>query len=274
VDIDEYVDSISKLDVEQKSKLHLVLKSHPTLFGGGLRELKVKPIHLKLKPGTQPYHVRAYPVPKAYETTTRKEIERLTAIGVLAKDHNSSWAAATFIHVRVLTDFRKLNAVLLRHPYPLPKISDLLKKLQKLTHATAIDLRMGYYHIPLDEESQALCTTILPWGKYRYRKLPMGIASAPDIFQSIMDELLGDLEFVRVYIDDIIIVSDGALEDHIDKLSQVLTRLEMAEFRANVRKCFFVEDELEYLGYLLTRNGIAHQPKKVEAIMRINPSRM
>jgi hypothetical protein len=62
----------------------------PTLFGGGLGELKVKPIHLKLKPGAQPYHARAYPVPKAYEKTTRKEIDRLTDIGVLTKDHNSS----------------------------------------------------------------------------------------------------------------------------------------------------------------------------------------
>ena len=164
-----------------------------------------------------------------------------------------------------------MNAVLLRHPYPLPKISDLLQKLQGFTYATAIDLSMGYYHIPLDEESQKLCTTILPWGKYQYKKLPMGIASAPDIFQSIMDDLLGDLEFARVYIDDILIVSDGTFEDHMDKLNQVLGRLEMAGFRANVRKCCFAEDELEYLGYLLTRHGIAPQPKKVEAILRINP---
>ena len=91
------------------------------------------------------------------------------------------------------------------------------------------------------------------------------------VLQSIMDELLGDLEFFRVYIDDILIVSDGSYEDHLEKMEQVLGRLERAGFRANVRKCFFAEDELEYLGYLLTRHGIAPQPKKVEAIMRINP---
>jgi Reverse transcriptase (RNA-dependent DNA polymerase)/Aspartyl protease len=242
VDIDEYVEGVNKLNGDQKLHLKRILKSHPKLFGGGLGELNVKPVHLELKQGAQPYHAREYPVPQVYEKTTRKEIDRLTDIGVLVKDHNSPWAAATFIQpkktgeVRVLTDFRKLNAVLLRHPYPLPKISDLLQKLQGFTYATAIDLSMGYYHIPLDEESQQLCTTILPWGKYRYRKLPMGIASAPDIFQSIKDELLGDLEFVRVYIDDILIVSDGTFEDHMDKLNQVLARLETAGFRANVRK--------------------------------------
>ena len=55
----------------------------------------------------------------------------------------------------------------------LPKISDLLYKPQGFTYTTAIDLSMGYYHIPLDEEAQKLCTTTLPWGKYRYRKLPI-----------------------------------------------------------------------------------------------------
>jgi hypothetical protein len=179
VDIDEYLDSIIKLDDGQNSKLRLVLKCHPTLFGGGLRVPNLKPIHLDPIPGAKPFHARAYTVPHVYEKTTRKEIDRLTEIGVLAKDHQSPWAAATFIQpkktgdVRVLTDFRTLNALLRTHPYPFPKISDLSQKLQGFTYVTAIDLNMGYYHFPLDEESQKFCTTILPWGKYRYRKLPM-----------------------------------------------------------------------------------------------------
>jgi hypothetical protein len=75
--------------------------------------------------------------------------------------------------VRILTDFRRLNAVLKRK--------------------MAIDLSMGYYHIPLDDESAWLCTTILPWGKYQYQKLPMGIKNSPDIFQSIMNDIFHDL---------------------------------------------------------------------------------
>ena len=197
----------------------------------------------------------------------------------MERSHESEWAAPTFIQpkktgdIRVLTDFRRLNAVLKRKPFPLPKISDLLLKLNGFRYATAIDLSMGYYHIPLDEESQALCTTILPWGKFRYKRLPMGISNAPDIFQSIMSELLGDMDFVRVYIDDILIISDGTFEDHMAKLNQVLTRIETKGFRANVRKCFFARPSLEYLGYWLTRQGVQPQPKKVEAICRISAPR-
>ena len=67
----------------------------------------------------------------------------------------------------------------------------MLQKLEQFSYATALDLSMGYYHIPLDKQSQELCTTILPWGKYSYAKLPMGLCNAPDIFQAIMNELLG-----------------------------------------------------------------------------------
>jgi hypothetical protein len=250
IDTDDYVESLSKLTEQEKDELKTVLRSHPTLFGGGLGTLNVKPIHLEIHDGAKPFHARAFPVPHAYEATTRKEIQQFCDIDVMEKTHESEWAAPSFIQpkktgdVRVLTDFRKLNAVLKRKPFPLPKISDLLLKLKKFRYATAIDLSMGYYHIPLDEASEELCTTVLPWGKYRYKQLPMGIASAPDIFQSIMDQILGDLEFSRVYIDDILITSDGTFQDHMAKLDEVLSRLEEAGFRANVRKCFFAEDEL------------------------------
>ena len=279
VDIDEYIETLDHLSLSEKVRLNQTLQAHPTLFGGGLGTLKVRPVHLEIKPGSKPYHSRAFAVPQAYERGTRKEINRFCGIGVMERSHESEWAAPTFIQpkktgdIRVLTDFRRLNAVLKRKPFPLPKISDLLLKLNGFRYATAIDLSMGYYHIPLDEESQALCTTILPCGKFRYKRLPMGISNAPDIFQSIMSELLGDMDFVRVYIDDILIISDGTFEDHMAKLNQVLTRIETKGFRANVRKCFFARPSLEYLGYWLTRQGVQPQPKKVEAICRISAPR-
>jgi hypothetical protein len=181
VDIDTHVQELDHLSTDEKSQLTIVLKSHPTLFGGGLGILKVRPISLELKPGAKPYHAKQYPVPQAYEGTTKREIQRLCDLGILKRDHDSKWAAATFIHpkktgdVRVLTDFRRLNQLLKRRPFPLPKISDLLQKLKHFQYATAIDLSMGYYHIPLDKGSQRLCTTVLPWGKYRYMRLPINL---------------------------------------------------------------------------------------------------
>ena len=97
----------------------------------------------------------------------------------------------------------------------------------------------------------------------------MGLKTAPDIFQEIMVNLLGDLPYVQVYIDDVLILTDGSYADHLRKVRTVLDRLEKANFRARVNKCMFASQETEYLGYYLTRQGIIPQPKKVEAILRL-----
>jgi hypothetical protein len=133
-------------------------------------------------------------------------MKRLTEIDVF-KD--SEWAAPTFIQakktgdMRILTDFRRLNAQIKRKPFPLPKISDILRKLSGFKYATAIDLSVGYYHIPLDLEAHKLCTRMLPWGKYQYKRLPMGVKTNPDIFQRKMYELLDDIPNIQVYLDGI-----------------------------------------------------------------------
>jgi hypothetical protein len=275
VELKDYTDSLDYMSKSEQEKLREVLSQFPTLFGGGLGRLKIDPIHLELKEGAKPYHAKPFGIPKAYESTTKKEIERFEKLGIWKRVRENAWTAGTFIQpkktgdVRVLTDFRKLNEYIVRRPHPLPKINDLLQKLEGFKYATAIDLSMGYYHIPLDDYSQKLCGTAVPWGLYQYTVLPMGICNAPDIFQSIMMRLLGDLEHVHCYIDDILITSCDSYEDHLEKVRNVLNRLEKAGFRANVRKCTFAADRVEYLGYDISRRGIHPQPKKVEAILKM-----
>jgi hypothetical protein len=143
------------------------LKKIPTLFGGGLGMLHTKPVRLELIDGAKPYHEIPFPVPQSLEATTKTEMKRLTYIDVFNRSSDSEWAAPIFIQakktgdVRILTDFRRLNAQIRRKPFPLPRISDLLRKLSGFKYAMAIDLSMGCYHIPLDLEAQKLCTTIL-----------------------------------------------------------------------------------------------------------------
>jgi hypothetical protein len=99
----------------------------------------------------------------------------------------------------------------------------------------------------------------------------MGIKNSPDIFQAAINDLLGDLDFLQVYLDDILISTDGSFQDHLQKLKIVFKQLEQANFCANLHKCFFARDELDYLGYWLTRRGLQPQPKKEEVIMRLTP---
>jgi hypothetical protein len=159
---------LENLTKDETQILGKTLKKFLTLFGGGLGMLNIKPVRLELIDGAKPYHARPLPVPQSLEATTKTEMKRLTDIDVLNRSSDSEWAAPTFIQakktgdVRILTYFRRLDAQIKRKPFPLPKISDLLRKLSGFKYATAIDLIMGYYHIPLDLEAHKLCTTILP----------------------------------------------------------------------------------------------------------------
>jgi hypothetical protein len=157
--------------MDEKQILGQTLENFPTLFGGGLGMLNIRPVKLELTGGAKPYHARSFPEPQSLEATTKTEMKRLTDIDVFNRSSDSECAASTFIQskktgdVRILTDFRRLNAQKRRRPFPLPEISDLLRKLSGFKNATAIDLSMGYYHISLYLKAQKLCTTILPWGK-------------------------------------------------------------------------------------------------------------
>ena len=177
--------------------------------------------------------------------------------------------ASETIVVRFLSDFRELNKRIKRQPFPLPKIQDLMLKLEGFSYATSLDLNMGYYHIELDMFSKELCTIVLPWGKYEYQRLPMGLCNSPDIFQEKMSQLMIDLDYVRTYIDDLLVITSGNWTDHLDKLEAVLTRLQNAGLKVNAKKSFFGKPELEYLGYWITRKGIQPLPKKVLAISNI-----
>jgi hypothetical protein len=97
----------------------------------------------------------------------------------------------------------------------------------------------------------------------------MGLCNSPDIFQEKMSELMTGLEFVRAYIDDILIITNGDWQDHLNKLDQVLTRIKSAGLKINAKKSSFGQIETEYLGFWITRNGISPLPKKVEAIINI-----
>jgi hypothetical protein len=164
--------------------------------------------------------------------------------------------------VSMISDFREVNKRLVRKPFPIPKISTVLQELQGFTFATALDLNMGYYTIRLDPDASKICTIILPWGKYSYLRLPMGFAGSLGIFQAKMSELMVALEFVKTYLDDLFCITQVSLEEHLEKLREVLTRLQEAGLKVNARKSKFCTKETEYLGYVLTTNGTKPQQKR------------
>ena len=150
-----------------------------------------------------------------------------------------------------ISDFHELNKHIKHKPFPIPKIQDLLLKLEGFQHATSLDLNMGYYHIALMPLSKRLCTIVTPWGKYEYQQLPMGLCNSPNIFQERMFELFLDLEYVQAYIDDLLVMSRLTFEEHLEK---VFSQLSEVGLKVNANKSHFAKFEIEYLGYWLVSN--------------------
>ena len=276
-DLDDVTSTIENLNRLEQKQLNRLLTDYESLFDGTLGRWTGDPYKIQLKDNVEPYHAKPFPVPHAYEATLKTEIERLVKIGVLKKVNRSEWAAPSFIipkkdqTVRFINDFRELNKRIKRMPYPMPKIQDMLLKLEGFTYATSLDLNMGYYHIELHPESKKLCTLVFPWGKYEPQKLPMGLANSPDIFQEKMSNLFQDLEYVRTYIDDLLVITKGDYQDHLTKLGTVLNKLRRAGLKVNAKKSFFAQQQLEYLGYWVTTKHISPLESKVRAIQAIAP---
>jgi hypothetical protein len=173
--------------------------------------------------------------------------------------------------VHTISDFRELNKCIARKLVPIPKISTTLQELEGFTYATVIDLNMSYYTIRLDPTATEMCTIIFPWGKYSYQRLSMGFAGLADIFQAEMGNLMATLEYLRVCIDNLLVITKSSHDDHLDKLEQVFIQLNNAGLTVNAAKLFFCAQVTEYLGYILTRGGIKPQPKKVQVILVLNP---
>jgi hypothetical protein len=118
----------------------------------------------------------------------------------------------------------------------------MIRSMEDFTFASALDLNMGYYHIKIDADAQKLCTIVFPWGKYKYKCLPMGIKIASDVFQNVISKL-------------------------------VLARLSTAGMRMNISKSKFFAEQIEYLGYWITRQGIQPIHNKVKAILNIKATK-
>ena len=119
----------------------------------------------------------------------KKEVEWLLLLGFLELAKNSEWWAPSFAQpksisnwVRFLSDFRNLNKQLNQNPYPMPKIYEMLLKLEGFRYGMLLDLNMLYDHIWISENASNLCTIIILWGKYRFKQLPMGVANSPENF--------------------------------------------------------------------------------------------
>lgn len=168
---------------------------------------------------------------------------------------------------RMVIDFRKLNKITIPDRYPLPDINYVLMQLKGNRYFSVLDLKSGFHQIPLKESDIEKTAFAINNGKYEFVRLPFGLKNAPAIFQRTLDDILREHlgKICFVYIDDIIIFSQDEMS-HAKNLETIFKTLNDANMKIQLDKCEFYKDQVEFLGFVVTTEGIRSNPKKVDAI--------
>ncbi|XP_073962916.1 uncharacterized protein [Choristoneura fumiferana] len=203
----------------------------------------------------------------------KKEIEKMIAEKVI-EPCSSPWAAPVVMvpkrdgSTRVCVDYRQLNAITTPDAYPLPRIDDLLHSAKSTPYMSTIDLRAGYWQIPVKAEHQDKTAFVTPFGMYRFLRMPFGLRNAPATFQRMMDRFRISLSHIKllVYLDDLIVMS-STFNDHLKDLQDVFNKLNGFNLTANRDKCNFCCQKVKYLGHFITPEGLQPDPEKVSAIL-------
>ncbi|PIK59004.1 putative thy-1 membrane glycoprotein isoform X1 [Apostichopus japonicus] len=202
----------------------------------------------------------------------KQHIRDMLEHGVIKESH-SPWAAPIVIvkkkdgSLRFCVDYRKLNAKTRKDAHPLPRIEEALDALNNAQYFSTLDLASGYWQIamhPSDEEKTAFTT---PMGLYEFTRMPFGLTNAPATFQRYMESCLGDLHYetLLIYIDDIIVFSRN-FETHLQRLDEVFQRLEKHGLKIKPSKCHLFQEEIGYLGHVVSSKGIATDPEKTAVV--------
>nr|XP_037269644.1 uncharacterized protein K02A2.6-like [Rhipicephalus microplus] len=214
-------------------------------------------------------------VPLALREPLQKELVRMEQANIICKvDEPTDWVSPLVIvrkkdgSLRVCMDPRSVNACLKREHYQMPQREDIEAELSGANFFSRLDANAGFHQIPLDEPTSKICTFATPFGRYRFLRLPFGIASAPEVFQKTLSEIFDHLPGVRVYIDDIL-VWGATKQEHDSRLQAALCAAQRAGLTFNRAKCQFGVQKIVFLGDVISSAGIRPNAALVDCLSKM-----
>ena len=271
---------LSRMAVVETSVVPECIQNTIKTFEDVFQEPKGLPPHrefdhaISLLPNSVPVNSRPY----RYSPLQKDEIERQVAEMIQAgivKPSMSPYASPVLLVKkkdgmwRFCVDYRRLNSVTVKSKFPLPVVDELLDELAGAKWFSKLDLRSSYHQIRMVESDEEKTAFKTHQGQYQFRVMPFGLTNAPATFQCLMNATFARFirKFVLVFMDDILIFSED-LEQHQHHLQEVLSVLREHQLFAELSKCSFAQQELEYLGHIISDKGVSTDPAKTTAMVQ------
>ena len=263
----------------QQQQLNELFREFSDVFSRGEDDLRNTPLlELAIEthgpPLRQPYR-RQSPAVRREEMA---QVQQMLSSNVI-RPSNSPWASPVVMvrkkdgSLRFCVDFRQLNAAKVKDAHPLPRIDDLLDALHGAKWFSTLDLKSGYWQVPITEQDKAKTAFCMSSGQlFEFNQVPFGLCNASATFSRLMDRVLAGLhwETCLFYLDDIIVFS-STWEEHLARLREVFERLRHAKLKLRAEKCTFAAKEVNYLDHRVTEEGLLPDSSLLAAIREIPP---
>lgn len=228
--------------------------------------------HIPLIVGTPPVSIRPYRHLPSQKYAIESMVKELVESRVITASHSPFSSPIVMVKkkrwkLRMCVDYRQLNKNTIKDKFPIPVIEELIDELSGSKVFSKLDLRSRYHQIRMNPDDIQKTAFKTHQGHYEFLVMPFGLTNAPSTFQSLMNEVFQAClrKFVLVFFDDILVYSKSA-DELVQHLSQVLEVMQFHSLYAKQSKCSFVEPKVEYLGHVISKEGVATDPTKIEAM--------
>ena len=270
------LDKTSILDAPDKEALRTLLVKYQTAFAvpGEPVGRTDKVLHHIDTGDSEPFKIPYRRLPLAKKVVAEKEIAKMLERDVIVPS-TSPWSSPVCMvtkkdgTIRFCIDYRKLNGLTKKNSYPLPRIDETLDSLGGNQWFCTLDLESGYWQVgmnPRDMEKTAFSSHI---GLYQYNVMPFGLCNAPATFEAMMETLLSDLLWKKclVYLDDVIVFGK-TFNECASNLEEVLKRIISNGLKLKPKKCNLFKKSINYLGRVISPDGVKADPEKLEAVSK------
>jgi len=267
-----------ELEPTQKSNLEDLLKKYGRIFTMDIEKCAglCKAGEHRIDVGdAKPISLAPYRVSPKQEKIQVEEINKLLKKDLI-EPSDSEWGAPVVMvtkpdgSIRFCVDYRKLNEVTKKDPFPIPRIRDILDALQGAQYFSTCDAVSGYYQMKMESESKEKTAFVTRHGKWQFKIMPFGLVNAPSTFQRMMNLILSGLLWASImcYMDDLIVYSK-TFSQHLKDLEKLFERLEDNNVFLKPSKCFFGMFKVNILGHEVSRSGVRPMEKNIKIIKKL-----